>query len=410
MAGTQPSPVHIICLASFFKGVEFLRECKRQGAHVGLVTKRQTLGENWPRESLDDIVAVTDDAATEVFTHVVSQLARPRKLHRLVALEEFDVINAAHIREHLQLPGMHTATARRFRDKLNMRRTARESGFLVPDFVHVLNHQEVGDFMERVPSPWMLKPRSDVSAAGIKKLQDAEQVWRAVDALDARDALQERSSYYLLEQYVPGDVFHVDSLVENGEVNFAGVSQYGRPPMEVAHGGGVFTSYTVEYDSADHVQLLAHNSKLLKSLDLKNGATHAEFIKCASDGRFYFLEVAARVGGAYIAETLEAASGVNLWRDWARLEVSHARGQSLGVPVTRREYGGIALTLARQERPDTSGYVDSEITYRVDKPHHVGLVVRSPHLERVRELLAQYVKRFATDFSAVAPPLERIGR
>ncbi len=412
MSEAQPAApqVHIVCLASYFKGVEFLRECKRQGARVELVTLQQTLGEKWPRESLDDIIVVPDDASTDIFTHVVSELARPRKLHRLVALEEFDVNNAAHIREHLRLPGMHTNAARRFRDKLNMRSAAREADILVPDFVHVLNHQEVGEFMERVAPPWMLKPRSDVSAAGIKKLHEAEHVWRAIESLDGRDVLPERSTYYLLEKYVPGEVFHVDSLVEGGEVIFAGASRYGRPPMEVAHGGGIFTSYTVEYDSADHTELVALNSKLLKSLGMENGATHAEFIKSETDGRFYFLEVAARVGGAYTAETLEAASGVNLWREWARLEVAHARGETLGAPDRRRDYGGIALSLARQERPDTSAYDDTEISYRVEKSHHVGLVVRSPKLERVEELLAQYTKRFAADFSAVVPPKERIGR
>jgi biotin carboxylase len=142
---------------------------------------------------------------------------------------------------------------------------------------------------------------------------------------------------------------------------------------------------------------------------MERGAAHAEFIRGASDGEFYFLEVAARVGGAHIAETLEAASGHNLWREWARVEVAHARGERVGRLEPRREHGGIALSLARQERPDTTAYDDPEIVFRVDKPHHVGLVVRSPDLARVRRLLDDYSARFAHDFSATVPPPERRG-
>ncbi|MBD0373801.1 MAG: ATP-grasp domain-containing protein, partial [Pyrinomonadaceae bacterium] len=364
------------------------------------------LQEDWPRESLDDIVAVPDDAGTEIFMHVTSQLARTHRLARLVALEEYDVMTVALIREHLCLPGMTSTQARIFRDKLSMRVRAHEAGIRVPDFVHVLNYERLHEFMQRVPSPWMLTPRSDVSAMGIKKMHDSEQVWRAIDELDTRERLQERSSHYLLERFVAGDVFHVDSGVAGGKVAFAGVNRYGRPPMDVAHGGGVFISHTVEHNSADQRELLKINRRLIKSLGLEDGAAHAEFIKSREDGEFYFLEIAARVGGAYIAETLEASSGLNLWREWAKIE---AAGDAHPYKPSKpdKAYGGIVLSLARQEYPDTGGYTDPEIIYRVRKRHHVGLVVRSSKLERVEELLNQYAQRFAADFTAVVPPLER---
>jgi biotin carboxylase len=301
---------------------------------------------------------------------------------------------------------MQSTTARTFRDKLSMRLRAHDAGILVPEFVHVLNYDEIGDYMKRVPPPWVLKPRSDVSAVGIKKLFDPEQVWRAIDELDARERLRERSSYYLLERFVPGDVFHVDSLVAGGKVVFAGVNAYGRPPMDVAHQGGVFISYTLRHNSAEQKELLKLNRKLITKLGLTHGAAHAEFIRSREDGRFYFLEIAARVGGAYIAEVLEAASGLNLWREWAKIEIAHGERPYEAEP-TRKEYGGIVLSLARQEFPDTSAYNESEIVYRVKKRHHVGLVVRSQSLERVRELLDEYARRFAEDFLAIVPPLER---
>ncbi len=188
---------------------------------------------------------------------------------------------------------MGTSAARLFRDKLAMRVRAKESGIRVPDFVHVLNFDALRNYMNRVPPPWVLKPRSDVSAVGIKKLDESEAVWRTIDALDARESPLQQSPNYLLERFVAGDVYHVDSLVNNERVIFAGVNAYGRPPMEVAHQGGVFISHTIEHGCAEHKQLLELNRQLVKCLGLERGASHAEFIKSRRDGNFYFLEIAA---------------------------------------------------------------------------------------------------------------------
>ncbi len=404
------SPLNIVCLATYFKGVDFIRECKSRGCNVILITKEKMLGEDWPRESLDDLIALPNDAGPDLFIELVSLLGRQTRIDRIVALEEFDVITAAQLRDHLCLPGMSSATARLFRDKLAMSAKANEAGINVPDFVPLVNHDDVRTFLERVPGPWVVKPRSDVSAIGIKKAYDAGDVWGAIDQLDTRERLRERSAHHLLSRFIPGEVFHVDSLVNKGRVLFAGANEYGRPPMEVAHGGGAYISHSVAHGLDDERKLLAINRKLVKTLGLEQGAAHAEFIKSTADGEFYFLEIAARVGGAYIADVLEAASGINLWREWAKLEMQKP---DVGGFVARRiipprkEYAGIVLSLAKQEYPDTSGYDDPEIVYRVKKKHHAGLIVRSPKPERVQELLNQYATRFNEDFAATLPPLER---
>ena len=62
------------------------------------------------------------------------------------------------------------------------------------------------------------------------------------------------------------------------------------------------------------------------------------------------------------------------------------------------------------EHPDTSRYTDNEIVYRVNKPWHVGLIVRSTDYERVIDLLVQYTRRFTEDFTAIAPPEETPGQ
>jgi biotin carboxylase len=403
MPSTTPN---IICFATFFKGGDFMRECKVQGCNIILITKEKMLHEDWPRDVIEEIFAVPNDAPVELFLDLVSHIAKTRKPDRIVALEEFDVVMAALAREHLCMPGMSSSTAKTFRDKLSMSVRARNAGITVPDFVPAINHEEISAYMDRVPPPWVLKPRSDVSAIGIRKLDSAEEAWSTIEELNKRESLRERASYHLLSRFVPGEVFHVDSLVDQSKVAFAGVNKYGRPPLQVAHGGGAYISQTIAHTSLEKKKLLEINRRLIKAMALDKGATHAEFIKSEADGEFYFLEIAARVGGAYIADVLEAASGINLWREWARLEVQ-ADSATRTKLKPRKEHAGIILSLARQEHPDTTNYDDPEIVYRVKKSHHAGLIVRSPKLERVSELLDDYGRRFVDDFIAVLPPLER---
>ena len=138
------------------------------------------------------------------------------------------------LREYLHIPGMGETTSRAFRDKLAMRSRARAAGIACPDFVHAVNHDAITEWTGRVAPPWVLKPRSQAAAIGIKKIESAADLWSILDALgDARPE-------YVLEQFVPGDVYHVDSLVFDRRIVFAAASRYGTPPMAVAHEGGHF--------------------------------------------------------------------------------------------------------------------------------------------------------------------------
>jgi len=154
------------------------------------------------------------------------------------------------------------------------------------------------------------------------------------------------------------------------------------------------------------VELHRLNQELMLALGLLRGVSHTEFIKAAEDGRFYFLETSARVGGANLAEMVEASSGINLWREWAKIECL-APGQSYTLPEARNDYSGIIISLAKQENPDTAAYSDPEIVWRLNKSHHAGLIVQSSKLERVIALLDDYANRFRNDFYAAMPAPEK---
>jgi biotin carboxylase len=391
----MPSPLTFLCITTYEKGQEFMRECKREGCRVILLTAEKLRDADWPRESLDDTFYLPEEIAISDIVQAVSHLARGKKIDRIVALDEFDMETAATLREHLRIPGMGLTTMRYFRDKLAMRMRALDRHIRVPDFVPVVNHDDIRYYLDHVSGPWVLKPRQEASAIGIKKIHAPDEVWPMLEQLG------DKQSTYLIEKFLPGDVYHVDSVVSENEIVFSNVSKYGKPPMNVAH-GGVFTTFTVPRGGEEDSALRKINQDLIAALGLLRGVSHAEFIRAHSDGHFYFLECAARVGGAFINEMVETATGINLWREWARIEISGGDG-SYKLPPLREEYAGVILSLARQENPDTSAYNEPEVAQRIKKHHHAGLVLKSPDPLRIPALLENYAHRFAEDFLAVAP-------
>jgi len=397
---SEASAPTILCISSYEKGQEFLRTCKAEGCRVLLLTVEKFRDANWPHDAIDEKFYMPEEFPLESLIRAVSYTARTHAIDRIVALDEFDMESAAALREHLRVPGMGLTTMRYFRDKLAMRGRAKEAGVRVPEFIHVLNYDALKHFMAHVEPPWLLKPRSQASGIGMKKIQAGAELWPLLDQLG------DRQSFYLLEQFVPGDVFHVDSVVSERKVVFADAHAYGHPPLNVSHEGGVFTTRTLPRSSPDAKKLQKINRELLEGLGLVRGVTHAEFLRAHGDGHFYFIEIAARVGGAHISDVVEAATGINLWREWARLEIGAGK-KPYHLPAPRHEYAGVIVSLARQESPDTSHYDDPEIVLRVPKHHHAGFVLRSPKQARIAELLESYTARFHNDFYASQPVPEK---
>ena len=391
----------ILCIASFEKGHAFLRQCgKQQGWRTLLLTSESLQDAPWPREGLAEIYFIPDNAKEwdmSVVVNAVSYLMRTQYLDLIVALDDFDVEKAALLREHLRVPGMGETTVRYFRDKLAMRMKAAEAGIPVPRFVGILNDERIREFMALVPPPYVLKPRTQAGAIGIQKINSAEELWPALEALG------DRQSFFLLEEFVVGAICHVDSIVVDGKVVFALASRYGTPPLEVAHEGRVFTTCTLPPSSKDAKALLKLNKTMLAAFGLRRGVSHSEFIQ-GSEGTLYFLETSARVGGAHISDLVEAATGLNLWAEWAKLETD----PNYTVPEHRNDHAGLLVSLAKQEYPDLSVYDDPEVAWRMtDKRHHAGLVVRSPDPARVATLVEAYTQRFYTDFFATLPAVTK---
>ncbi len=398
-------PLNFLCISSYFKGVAFIKSIHQQGHKVYLMTDEKLKNDPWPFDILEDVFYVhLDDKGAWNMQHVINGLAfkiRSIKFERFIALDDFDVERVAHLREHFRMPGMGETTSRYFRDKLAMRIKAKEHDIPVPEFVSLFNDIDINTFTDWVPAPWLIKPRSAASATGIKKIHSKEELWQVIGELG------DHRHEYLLEQFAPGDVYHVDALSNDGKVIFSRVSQYLDTPFEVAHGGGIFRSVISPFKDKDDKQLQKLNTKVMKSFGMQYSASHTEFIKGKEDGKYYFLETSSRVGGANLAEMVEASSAINLWKEWAKIEIAKALKTEYKLPEIQNDYAGIIVSLSRFEHPDLSVFDDPEIVWKMDKKWHVGLIVRSKSRDKVVQLLDRYAEIIGRDFHASLPAPDR---
>ena len=384
----------MLCISTYEKGQAFLREAAALGCDVHLLTVHKLAHADWPKDILAGLHTMDEALPPEQVLRFVMRMAKHLPIDHVVPLDEFDLETAALLREHLRLSGMGQSATRFFRDKLAMRDRARNAGIAVPDFSSVANHDDVWKFLQNTKGPWLLKPRWSASAIGIKTIEHPDEIWPLLEQLG------DQASDHLLECFVAGEIYHVEGITWEGKLLFASPHKYGQPPMQTMHQGGVFTTRTLDRQSDEAKSLMRTHTEVLRALGMKQGVTHSEFIRSHADGNFYFLETAARVGGAFIAEVIQYESNLNPWAEWARIEVAALYKSEYELPETREDYAGSVICLARQEHPDTSAYNDPEVVYRLNKHHHAGLIVRSRSAQRVNELLLEYGNRFLTDFYA----------
>ncbi|WP_025762531.1 ATP-grasp domain-containing protein [Dyadobacter tibetensis] len=395
------APYTFLCISTIFKGNDFLQACKESGNTVWLITDSLLAEKPWVRESIDTIFYVDQlPSGGYDLGQMVEKLAiamRSQKIDRVVALDDLDMERAAQIREYFRIPGMGQTTGSYFRDKLAMRTKALEAGIRVPGFSALFNDAEIEAFIAEFPGPWMLKPRSEAKVTGIQKLHTAEALWAGIQSLGS-----DRHAY-LVEKYTSGDVFHIDSITYNGRVVFLWSSQYLSPPFEVASIGGIFKSITVPFDSAVAHSLETMAVDLLKAFGLTQSASHTEIIRSHDDGRYYFLETSSRVVGAYLSEMVEASSGVNLWKEWAKMETAVVANEVYKLPPLRQDYAGIIKARVPQEWADDRIFDDPEIFWRMNEPYQIGLVVRASTQQRVMELLDKYTLLIQEQFLKNTP-------
>ena len=137
--------------------------------------------------------------------------------------------NVSALREHMRIPGMGLTTVRYFSRQTRHARPRQRSRHPRPEFAHILNYDDLRHFHgQRTRSVATPKPRSQTSGVNKKKIHTQNDLWPWLDQLG------DKQSFYLLEQFIPGGVFHIDSVVSEREFVFAEAHACRSPPLSTS--------------------------------------------------------------------------------------------------------------------------------------------------------------------------------
>lgn len=388
--------VTVLAIAHFCKGERLLQTFKELGCQTVLISRAELKDKPWPHHLIDEIYFVNDFRNRRDYLNAVSYLQQDRDFQLVSPMDEYAVSTCSTIRAHFGCGGLCEGTTRKVRDKLAMRCVAEKYDIPIPRFCGFNNREQIGSLLHITNAPWMVKPRSAGGSVRINKLWTEDEVW------ELWHSLEDQRSFHILEEFVPADVYHVDTIVHQGKILLAVPGRYATPPFDVWHSGGVFCAQTVPRKSKMARQLLKMNEQVIKAMGILNGVNHVEFL--ARGNSLYFLEIAARVPGSNLDQLTTASTGIDLFRESAKLQYSQVTGQPYRLEKFKYQEAGIVQCLAQQENPDLGsvGHL-SELTWTLTKDYHVGVAYSAAKIDRVNSITQQVFSHFADQHLAVLP-------
>ena len=171
---------------------------------------------------------------------------------------------------------------------------------------------------------------------------------------------------YVVEEYIPGPELSIESIILDGEINQIAIAAQVRmdPPFFVQ------LSETMPWDApADQQKIVSDlNRRAIQALGLQTGATHCEIILSPTGPKI--VEIAARMGGDNIQDSVIQTTGVNLMRELIRV--------ALGLPPSMKpEKRGYAAM--RYVIPEKAGTLQGIIIPDEVKSHPQVTEVFAPH-------------------------------
>lgn len=230
----------------------------------------------------------------------------------IASFSEGGVLVTARLRMRFCSGGLSLEESLCFRDKLQMKRRAACGGIPVPAFAAAHEPAEVEHLLRRSDTgKFVLKPRMGCANAGIEIHSGAGAVQARLAELGARPEL-------LVEEFVDGDLFHVDCLMRAGEIAWELAFQCEHPPLalDASHGIQVID---LSPEPALIGRLTEFNRIVLREFGLKDGLSHTEIFCERSTGRLLLCESACRPPGAGVVVAHSALRGVSSFVSWARL-------------------------------------------------------------------------------------------
>jgi biotin carboxylase len=272
------------------------------------------------------IVSISDETAWDVMLAVdvpieadledweevagrVEALARRGPIDAIITHVESYVPLMAYLNERLgKNRTLSLEAARNCRDKARTRDRLSAAGVPSATFALVEDGAEAVRAAELLDFPVVVKPRDGTAGYAVRLCKTAEDVAAAAAGVLKRAEEEDRLPGILVEEYLDGREFAVQTLSQNGRVEIVSIVEQhlGPPPLFVELG----YDYPARLDGGDEAAIADVVRRALEALGLDNWVTHTQVRLTRSGPKI--VEVNARVPGGQLLEMTTVTRGIDM--------------------------------------------------------------------------------------------------
>ncbi|MFP7279278.1 ATP-grasp domain-containing protein [Exiguobacterium indicum] len=293
-----------------------------------------------PEGFFDEMYTVADIANYKQIEPIVSTLIKVHDISAIIATTENIIAVAGQLRSRFGIKGMQRNQAEAVRNKWIMKEMARQHGIQSPVTKIASSVREFEECIHEIGFPLIIKPIAGWATIKTYKISDMNQFNEFV-----KDWTSNPQSM-LVEEFISGREFHVDSIVSKSNVEFTSVSEYLFNCLDVIENNKPLGSIAYSNHNQQEIveKLEAFNQSIIQALGITNAVCHAEMF-VMDNGEIYFGEIAARIGGiAVIPPIVLNTHGVDLFK--AAIDVELGTYQDDNSAATDKYTGMISLPSA----------------------------------------------------------------
>jgi biotin carboxylase len=313
------------------------RDIYDQGRGLGMRVVLVSRALTWERDLVDDWIEADPTNPDDIAAKVAAR-SRPAGV---VNCSESCLETAARLASIYGLPGPRVVTVHRCRDKIIMGERLASAGVAQARRQVVTSPDEAEAAVKAVGTPVVLKPSTGVASLFTVRCETAAELRARLREFTAQISvrrpapLRQMCGRWLVEQYLDGPAFSVESLVTGDAVEHIAVCEKGPLTGPFFREIGHSTPPRLATGTVSGLTEIA--ARAIRALGIDWGVTHAEF-KFTSAGDPHMLEIAARMGGGSIRQVVRLATGVDL----VELTLRLALGQRPAAVRTDTRADGIA--------------------------------------------------------------------
>jgi hypothetical protein len=215
---------------------------------------------------------------------------------------EYGMKTAARLREDLDAPGLQTEQTHIFINKLKMRDLSKDLVSQNFFYTKISNKNDLEKIPFSTGQQFVLKPTESYASKGVWGFSTLEEGTYFLEK-----NISSGFTENLVESYMNGREFTVESLISKGEILPLAISTKTRFKDNFSVATSLLYESTSNFNVSE--KLMELNSKFISRSGITDGVTHGEYI-LGLDGTVGLVEIAARGGGTGIySKMLKRLSG-----------------------------------------------------------------------------------------------------